>query len=1314
MKTNKKLTSFCLVLAMLISMFSAVTVFAATNGKIQVGKTTAYRNSTVDVAISMPENPGIVSMMLSLNYDKSALTLKKVEDKGILGAKMHSDDLSAMPYTLSWANDTATSNYTSTGDLVILTFDVLENAEFKEYPITLSYDNTQFDIYDVDLGTVDFDITNGSITVQDVPKLDFDSSIKLVDKDFTYDGTEKTIAITGTLPTGVNAKVTYENETATNVGTYTVTATLTADGYNTKDLTATMKILPKKLTVLGLTAQNKTYDSTKNATLTGGVLDGVVSGDDVKADIPVSGIFEKSDIGDSISVIISDITLSGSDKDNYTLTQPTGLTANITKAPITIKANDIQMIEGGSVPALEYTIVSGNLFGDDEIYGNLETVADGTQTGEFDITQGTVSVSDNYDLKYEKGTLSVVDKTPQNIIVSAISEKTYGDGPFAVSVTADSTSGLEDFIYESSNTNVADISSDGIITIKSAGETDISVKQSGNNEYAPYSNTQKLIVKKVDIIVNADAKTKIKGQDDPTLTYTYTGVLVGEDIFTGSLERESGENIGKYDILIGTLALNENYNIIYNKALFEISDKKSQDIKVASIGEKTYGDEAFKLNVTPDSTSGLSNFVYESDNTNVAEIANDGAVTIKSAGEANITIKQEGNGTYAPFEKTQKLVVKRFAITITADAKTKKVSAKDPELTYTYTGSLVGEDKFTGNLTREEGEQIGEYKISQGTLSAGNNYEITFIGAMFKIVDKTPQTLTIEPVSEKVYGDEPFEMVATATSGLQNFTYESSNTNVAEINANGIVTIKAAGETEITVSQAGNDEYAATSNKVTLVINKKGAEITAINVEDETASFTEGLTKDDLDFAKLNVSKAFEGTEVTVTVTNFVLKGEKANNYIIVTPSLSYNAVAEASTETEITEGITATTVVYGDTAKVDITDSSALTEDTAVIDLTAEDVNAVAISAEDLKNFADNDKAIEIKVKDETGKDTSITFNKAALNAITNGVTEDVTIRISNPDDSDLTVDQQDKKTEVSAKNPVVYSLTVEGAATTDFSGNNVTVTLYYDKGTTNGNIVVKFIKDDGTEELITNNANYNSTDKTITVSLGHFSEYLVYTEPQSSHRSGGGRASSSVTVKFNTNGGDEMKNITVTKGQTIGTIKTPTRNGYVFTGWYSDEKLTKEYSVNEKVTESTTLYAGWKIDPVRQLILTIGKKEAAVWNEAKSNDVAPVIRNDRTMLPARFVAENLGATVEWVGEEQKVVITKDDNIIILYINSDKAYVNNEEVTLDSPAFIENDRTYTPLRFIAEKLGADVDWNGETQEVTITKQITEKEGTNK
>lgn len=125
---------------------------------------------------------------------------------------------------------------------------------------------------------------------------------------------------------------------------------------------------------------------------------------------------------------------------------------------------------------------------------------------------------------------------------------------------------------------------------------------------------------------------------------------------------------------------------------------------------------------------------------------------------------------------------------------------------------------------------------------------------------------------------------------------------------------------------------------------------------------------------------------------------------------------------------------------------------------------------------------------------------------------------------------------------------------------------------------------------------------------------------------------------------------------------------------------------------------------NPKEQMILTIGKKEALVFGETKINDVAPIIRNDRTMLPARFVAENLGAVVKWDNDTRTVTITKDDITIIITIDSQTALVNGAAIVLDSPAFIENDRTYTPLRFIAEKLGADVKWNGETQEVTITK----------
>lgn len=127
-------------------------------------------------------------------------------------------------------------------------------------------------------------------------------------------------------------------------------------------------------------------------------------------------------------------------------------------------------------------------------------------------------------------------------------------------------------------------------------------------------------------------------------------------------------------------------------------------------------------------------------------------------------------------------------------------------------------------------------------------------------------------------------------------------------------------------------------------------------------------------------------------------------------------------------------------------------------------------------------------------------------------------------------------------------------------------------------------------------------------------------------------------------------------------------------------------------------------EIDIKDKILLTIGKKDALVFGETKSNDVAPIIRNDRTMLPARFVAENLGAAVEWDGDNQKVIITKDDTEIIITIGSRTAFVNGAAIALDSPAFIENDRTYTPLRFIAEKLGADVKWLEESQQVVITK----------
>ncbi|MBQ8837638.1 MAG: trigger factor [Clostridia bacterium] len=120
-------------------------------------------------------------------------------------------------------------------------------------------------------------------------------------------------------------------------------------------------------------------------------------------------------------------------------------------------------------------------------------------------------------------------------------------------------------------------------------------------------------------------------------------------------------------------------------------------------------------------------------------------------------------------------------------------------------------------------------------------------------------------------------------------------------------------------------------------------------------------------------------------------------------------------------------------------------------------------------------------------------------------------------------------------------------------------------------------------------------------------------------------------------------------------------------------------------------------------EIKMTIGENVGYVNGEAKELDAAPIIRGNRTMLPVRFVAENLGATVAWDPTTSTAILSTDDVEIKITIGAATATVNGEEVALDAPAFIENSRTYLPVRFVAEKLGATVTWDGETSTATIT-----------
>ena len=152
-----------------------------------------------------------------------------------------------------------------------------------------------------------------------------------------------------------------------------------------------------------------------------------------------------------------------------------------------------------------------------------------------------------------------------------------------------------------------------------------------------------------------------------------------------------------------------------------------------------------------------------------------------------------------------------------------------------------------------------------------------------------------------------------------------------------------------------------------------------------------------------------------------------------------------------------------------------------------------------------------------------------------------------------------------------------------------------------------------------------------------------LTYTFDFTGGSTGGGGGTSRYTVSFESNGGSKVSNQTVTGNSVMKEPTAPTKENFDFDGWYSDKELKTKYDFSAKVTKNFTLYAKWteKDNSVNQIILTIGKKDAQVFGKAKSNDVAPKIEKDRTYTPIRFISENLGASVEWVEKDQKVVIT-------------------------------------------------------------------------
>lgn len=149
---------------------------------------------------------------------------------------------------------------------------------------------------------------------------------------------------------------------------------------------------------------------------------------------------------------------------------------------------------------------------------------------------------------------------------------------------------------------------------------------------------------------------------------------------------------------------------------------------------------------------------------------------------------------------------------------------------------------------------------------------------------------------------------------------------------------------------------------------------------------------------------------------------------------------------------------------------------------------------------------------------------------------------------------------------------------------------------------------------------------------------------------------------------------------------------------------EIVKLGGIYDKASKSFTCYTDrpgllsvGESDGVLEIDLKLGEKKMSVNHEVKENEAAPKIINNRTMVPVRFVAETLGSEVEWDSDTRTVTIRYEGEKFDMVIDETiKGF--------DTPAVIENGRTMVPIRYVAEKFGANILWFEDSKSVKIVK----------
>jgi hypothetical protein len=590
---------------------------------------------------------------------------------------------------------------------------------------------------------------------------------------------------------------------------------------------SSLTVNAKVLTLASAVAQNKSYDGTNAAVLTG-TLTGVINSDDVT--VAKTGTFATIAMGTGIAVT-STSTLGGTKAGNYSLTQPTGLTANITGGVQAITFAALAAKTYGDAPFI--VSATGGASGNPVTFSSSDpTVASCSGTNGTTVTMlkaGSCAIyadqagDVNYAAAPQVPQTLTINKADQVITLSPLPVGSLLLNTFTtIQVTATSNSGLLVAISLGAGSAATLNVSNQLENIGVTGTVVINLSAEANDNYNASNSSYTFDVTKSNQSITFGALSGVAYTPGLTvplsgaatassaLAVTYS-VVSGPATITGTTLNISGA--GEV-VVAASQAGDATWNPAADVTQTLTVSQATQTITFAALAAKNYGDAAFTLSATGGGSGNPVTFSSSDPSIASCDGTNGATVTILKAGICVIYANQAGNSSYtAAAQVTQTLTINKGDQLLTIGSlpvgSLPLNQFTDPvQVTATSTSGLtVVITLGSGSVATLNGsnqlENIGQTGTVMINLSqdGNDNYNAATGSYTFDVV-KSNQSITFDALTNKAMGDPDYSPGATASSALT-VSYTSSNTAVATI-VSGQIHIVGAGSTTITASQDGD------------------------------------------------------------------------------------------------------------------------------------------------------------------------------------------------------------------------------------------------------------------------------------------------------------------------------------------------------------------------------------------------------------------------------------------------------------------------------------------------------------------------------